>query len=843
MATFIKAFGNEKGQTKILIPLLQRDYVQGGVESVISPFLDQLLSGKEVDLNYIYGYEEDGCFIPIDGQQRLITLWLLHLYISSRENVSISFTVDLSFKGREFANDFCEAIKKYLQDTLHFVEESGELSDVLKDQSWFMTSWLTSLTVRCMLKTLDYIHRFYKPNSRCTWQMLTSEDCKITFSFLKMDGNDGLDDDIYIKMNGRGRALSDFENLKSWMDENVRFEEDNEKKKVEEWTVNMDNKWTDFFWKNRNLHQEHPEEIDDEQLFCFCNLLILYWMRNQEKLQKNIDGLDKFEKEELISLLAKINETSGNNAKDLLSKIYDYLREGNMFPLVWIERLHLIDKEFFTFAMRALNILSDLSDTINDFQKKEDNKYYLYFDEEDDCKIMYHIALCKGTYGKTLPMLYAILSLCNVSLSSEEIYQRLRVIRNLILNTSIGQKELQEKILAGIHTLSAKLNNETKILQFLNSESDSQTYGFEEKQFNEERVKAKYADTELMADIEDMENSSFFRGKIICMFNFLQDNDGYDPCTAEYFRKYKEILMTIFPSKAGGVAQSLDNHEFLLRRALLSMPDHDYGYWHSGWSFCQDSEEWRMVLAGSSQGAKFGSVRQLAKALVENISEVKVSYIHDFLKKEVDEKSAEYSKLIQVGNKPVFYWMYFVCHPGIWDYMKTKVIRWGNDNGYDIFLKTSNGNNSNKMELRTYALYLDFIDMSIHADMIKAREGWNLWLWQKDNTCFCFDIDYRTKEFPDIAKIQIDVYYNRTKEDDYAYNLFVKTKDDKRDAKLNKEIFSSKKFSSVMNGLEHSGKAFSRTAIIEELLKLLPAIRDIVNSQKDETSTVDILAN
>ena len=62
---FIHSFNNKT----ILIPLLQRDYVQGGREDVISPFIDSLLE-KDTDLNYIYGYEEDGCFVPIDGQQR-----------------------------------------------------------------------------------------------------------------------------------------------------------------------------------------------------------------------------------------------------------------------------------------------------------------------------------------------------------------------------------------------------------------------------------------------------------------------------------------------------------------------------------------------------------------------------------------------------------------------------------------------------------------------------------------------------------------------------------------------------------------------------------------------------
>ena len=46
---FIESFNNKT----ILIPLLQRDYVQGAREDVIGPFLDSLLS-KEQDLKVKY---------------------------------------------------------------------------------------------------------------------------------------------------------------------------------------------------------------------------------------------------------------------------------------------------------------------------------------------------------------------------------------------------------------------------------------------------------------------------------------------------------------------------------------------------------------------------------------------------------------------------------------------------------------------------------------------------------------------------------------------------------------------------------------------------------------------
>lgn len=83
---FIESFNSKT----ILIPLLQRDYVQGGREDVIVPFLDSLLKTNQ-DLNYIYGYEEDGCFVPVDGQQRLTTLWLLYLYLYSRKQCKNKF--------------------------------------------------------------------------------------------------------------------------------------------------------------------------------------------------------------------------------------------------------------------------------------------------------------------------------------------------------------------------------------------------------------------------------------------------------------------------------------------------------------------------------------------------------------------------------------------------------------------------------------------------------------------------------------------------------------------------------------------------------------------------------
>ena len=84
---------------KVEIPIIQRDYAQGRIDNktnkIRKDFLDvlfdfiskkQLNPKAEIELDFIYGFNEKDSsnqitFIPIDGQQRLTTLFLFHWYI------------------------------------------------------------------------------------------------------------------------------------------------------------------------------------------------------------------------------------------------------------------------------------------------------------------------------------------------------------------------------------------------------------------------------------------------------------------------------------------------------------------------------------------------------------------------------------------------------------------------------------------------------------------------------------------------------------------------------------------------------------------------------------------
>ena len=79
---------------KIEIPKIQRGYAQGRTdektERLVNIFLNDIknaiLTNTSLNLDFIYGRIENNTLIPIDGQQRLTTLFLLHWYFAVKEN-------------------------------------------------------------------------------------------------------------------------------------------------------------------------------------------------------------------------------------------------------------------------------------------------------------------------------------------------------------------------------------------------------------------------------------------------------------------------------------------------------------------------------------------------------------------------------------------------------------------------------------------------------------------------------------------------------------------------------------------------------------------------------------
>ena len=243
----------------IIIPVIQRDYAQGRetekVTELRKNFVYDLISflkdseKKSHDLDAIYGSVQDRQFVPLDGQQRLTTLFLLHIYIAGMNSEESFKTLKNSLQGRfsymtrRSSTMFCEKIiehnvfteykamrEKAVLDTEARIEEHSEdeqilkiptVSSVIQNQGWFFEVWLQDPTVSGMLTMLDSIDDGFRENGQCTIEAAYSrlfEDKQspqpITFLMLPLNGY-SRKDDLYIKMNARGVHLTDFENFKA----------------------------------------------------------------------------------------------------------------------------------------------------------------------------------------------------------------------------------------------------------------------------------------------------------------------------------------------------------------------------------------------------------------------------------------------------------------------------------------------------------------------------------------------------------------------------------------------------------------------------------------------------
>lgn len=253
-------------ENKIVIPIIQRDYAQGRKDKkeLLSRFLEDLHSALDskttMVLDFIYGSKKESVFQPLDGQQRLTTLWLLHWYIASKANIleaNKEILIDFSYETRVSSREFCRALCNKIKNT------SNELDVVefIENQTWFFSEWKQDPTINAMLNSLKLIEKYFGDcDYSSNWAKLTEENI-IVFEVLELS-DFGLSDDLYIKMNARGKPLTSFENFKAdFISElkNVKSPED-----VAKFTAKIDNDWSDVFWNSEY------EKLDDV-FFEFIN--------------------------------------------------------------------------------------------------------------------------------------------------------------------------------------------------------------------------------------------------------------------------------------------------------------------------------------------------------------------------------------------------------------------------------------------------------------------------------------------------------------------------------------------------------------------------------------------
>ena len=309
-----------ENSSKIVIPIIQRDYAQGRTaiynnkmsqkkdkhkddfialceevrEGFVCNLKQTLVNDEKLVLDYIYGSKENGMFNPIDGQQRLTALFLLHWYIAAKENklddVVKNKLSKFTYETRDTSHEFCQELVLHIHPDNVASISKGELSKYIRNCKGYYSTYDADPTVLSMLVMLDALHSAFCDVQESLWDRLNN----ISFWVLDLD-NFGLTDDLFVKMNARGKRLSRFDVFKSDLEAALKqVAKENGKTDVDgvakTWITEIDNTYLDAFWKS------YGKEYAERNMFRLCMFLTncFYLINNtQERYNEDWERNDK----------------------------------------------------------------------------------------------------------------------------------------------------------------------------------------------------------------------------------------------------------------------------------------------------------------------------------------------------------------------------------------------------------------------------------------------------------------------------------------------------------------------------------------------------------------------
>jgi len=455
---------------KIEIPKIQRDFAYGRTdkknERKRNSFLDSLfdaINGKPITLDFIYGDIKENVLTPLDGQQRLTTLFLLYWYASKKENVAedkTGFLKCFSYETRPSARKFCEFIT-----TKDFVLECDKvLSEQIKDKNWFPLEWQHDATISSMLVMLDAIQVKFA----CVESLYAKLD-NISFYFLPIEDM-GLTDELYIKMNSRGKPLTQFEHFKAEFEKQLKLADKDMAKRI---GTKIDRQWTDLLWQYRDsgVGDETDNTTDDEFLryFIFICNIICYKNGGSPKTSDEFDLVKEF-------------FTIQDNNKD---KVIENAVTLERFFDCWLDvnkKSIQIQSFFEAFASKEhsvgkiktnynVNLLEDCFRNYADIIGKNRRKFTL-----NQIILLYAFVIYRQNISKV---------------SEDDFRRRLRILNNLILNSSDQISDSEDR--QGGNRLPAILRQvDSIILEGIIADTEIVGINFNPSQLEEERIKLEW---------------------------------------------------------------------------------------------------------------------------------------------------------------------------------------------------------------------------------------------------------------------------------------------------------------------------------------------------------------
>jgi hypothetical protein len=644
---------------QIIIPQLQRDYAQGRETELdlrnnfVSKIKQALQNNsKPLNLDFVYGYTEatslnNTAFIPLDGQQRLTTLWLVLWFLSPREDGLVAsenqkFLTNFTYKTRLSSKRFC--LNLVTQQLVNQIDRL--ISEQIIDAPWFMASWINDPTILSMLNMLDTLQAELL-EKEIAWDNLTNNK-KITFDYIDIKSEEfKLTDELYIKMNSRGKPLTSFENFKAQFSDLLSSSKtDYGELKIEYQNTNIsyqqffafkiDSVWIDLFWNYR----KKVKIKTDDCIYNFINFIaeFLFYKDNPKTISSDLKIHFKF----LNNVFAKRKNIEFLfNSLDFLSEIKDI---NNFFD----------------------TLFSGLSTFDN-----SPNDYFL------------RSIIDTGFDVKDRVIFYTILSYCNSASINDvdsELKDLVRIVRNLLFTVRQPNQSKRIEYISNLRLPNVgdyckfidviiEKKNQEKNLSFYQILSDNEFSGFTKDYIQNEKVKAKVIvlKTKMKQIIHLLEEHNQLQGNTA---NFKLDSDGI----SDKINAFSEIW-------------SGETHSSLITRALLVIDDfsvktHKKSALGSIWYF-GNTNSWNRILTA------------LTSDLETEFSDSLDSFLTLYLRTKGNSVIEKLKAIIANYKSDCWDWRYyFIKYEEITknSYVNINLFTWKDKNGFNINCLGNSGN-------------------------------------------------------------------------------------------------------------------------------------------------------
>jgi hypothetical protein len=599
---------------EICIPILQRDYAQGrpAAREVRAAFLQALRealdkpqddSSLPLDLDFVYGSVDGrGIFSVLDGQQRLTTLMLLHWYLAAWDGETPAFMRRvLPAHGSRFTYAVRPSSREFFDELLEWQPAwptaswpGGKLSAAIVDQPWFFLSWKMDPTIQSALVMLDDIHsRFADAKGKDFYRRLTSgPESPITFQLLDLESF-GLSDDLYIKMNARGKPLTAFETFKARLEEHIEsvlpsdsFVLHGREVGAREYLSHrIDTTWADVLWHYR----DEKTSLFDEQFMKLVRAVVV---------------------------VTRV-ETGGDHDR----RMQDLRDNTQSFSFMRYQEADCLDAAFARMFVRLLDAWSGHETGIRPLVPDDGAFRELDFVARllgDATLLSYAETLQFGAYCGFLT--------AHPGCGAAQFGDWMRVVKNLSANT---QYDRLDDFRRSAQSLRALMTHAPDILAFLASAESRDIAGFYGQQVEEERIKAALLlrSESWRQAIETAERHEYFDGQVEFLLDFARVLQAWSDVNGFTWDKEQEAgrlqNFILYRGKAfavfNGAGLKVLPHA-LWERALLAQGDYllPSGANYSLLENAGRDTSWKRLLRGG-QGDTALAKRRLLQCVLDGV--------------------------------------------------------------------------------------------------------------------------------------------------------------------------------------------------------------------------------